>query len=69
MVSGNRITKPGLCTPSIQFNVLFISLLFQDLIAKLVFKRPEKPIDFLVKEMEELKREGTRKSNKDDTAY
>jgi len=49
--------------------MFFISLLFQDLIAKLVFKRPEKPIDFLVKEMEELKREGTRKSNEDDTAY
>jgi len=68
VVSGNCITKPGLCTPSIQL-IFFISLLFQDLIAKLVFKRPEKPIDFLVKEMEELKREGTRKSNEDDTAY
>ena len=39
-------------------NLMFFSsnFLFQDLIAKLVFKRPEKPIDFLVKEMEEVKR-------------
>jgi len=43
--------------------------LLEDLIAKLVFKRPEKPIDFLVKEMEELKRKGTEKSQDDNTAY
>lgn len=37
----------------------------QDLIAKLVFKRPEKPIDYLVKEMEELKRKGTQVQTED----
>ncbi|KAL9952865.1 hypothetical protein ACROYT_G040186 [Oculina patagonica] len=41
--------------------------LLEDLIAKLVFKRPEKPIDFLVKEMEELKRKGTEKNKEDIT--
>ena len=40
---------------------------FQELITKVVFKRPEKPIDFLVKEMEELKRKGTEKSIEDET--
>ncbi|CAH3122720.1 unnamed protein product [Porites lobata] len=39
--------------------------LLEDLIAKLVFKRPEKPIDYLVKEMEELKRKGTQVQTED----
>ncbi|CAH3017976.1 unnamed protein product [Porites evermanni] len=39
--------------------------LLEDLIAKLVFKRPEKPIDYLVKEMEELKRKGTQAQTED----
>lgn len=42
--------------------------LLEDLIAKLVFKRPEKPIDFLVKEMEELKRKGTEQSKENKPA-
>ena len=42
---------------------------FQDLIAKLVFKRPEKPIDFLVKEMEVVKRNGTEKSKENKPAW
>lgn len=37
---------------------------FQDLITKLVFKRPEKPIDFLINEMEELKRKGAQEMKK-----
>jgi len=56
-----RKKKLNLCSFHLSF--------FQDLIAKLVFKRPEKPIDFLVKEMEELKRKGTEKSQDDNTAY
>lgn len=39
--------------------------LLEDLIAKLVFKRPEKPIDYLVKEMEELKRKETQAQTED----
>ncbi|XP_073249094.1 uncharacterized protein [Porites lutea] len=39
--------------------------LLEDLIAKLVFKRPEKPIDYLIKEMEELKRKGTQAQTED----
>ena len=41
----------------------------QDLIAKLVFKRPEKPIDYLVKEMEELKRKGTQVQTEDKATW
>jgi len=37
----------------------------QDLIAKLVFVRPEKPIDFLISEIEGLKKEESNKNEEE----
>ncbi|PFX18784.1 uncharacterized protein LOC111339040 [Stylophora pistillata] len=39
--------------------------LLEDLITKLVFKRPEKPMEFLVKEIEEFKRRGSERQSMD----
>ena len=47
------------------YELVLNDFFLQDLIAKLVFKRPEKPIEYLIKEMEELKRKGTQAQTED----